>query len=320
MSDPNYTGLFINAYNAAYAQVPQEKKNPFDGTVQVVPITGEYISFDDIGTASGKKKTTRFTKRVASDITHRRRWMTPEYYYSDPYYVDKQDNIALHSDPTSAYMQSIAAWVERQKRDIILAAFEGSVVAGKTPGADTAFSYADSVISATYSATSGRTIPHDAKKDGSAGGTSTGLTEEKILLAQQKFSDWGNPDGAQMYIACSYKQLRDLRDNALLQSIDTSDIKALMNRQIRTLMGVTFVVTSGITLGSSNDIDGNTDIYPCYAWVEGGIKYAPFSAPKFNVWKVNELVGDVWEIDCDFGASAIRSHEDMVIKIECANV
>jgi hypothetical protein len=314
----NYTGLFVNAYNSAYAQVPQEKKNPFDGTVQVVPITGENISFDDIGVATGKKKSTRFAKREVGDMTHRRRWISPEYYYANPILVDKQDNIALHSDPTSAYMQSITSWVERQKRDIVLASFEASVVAGKTPGAETAFSFTDTIYTAATG--SGRTIVHDTTDSGAAGGVSTGLTEDKIMLAQQYFSDLGNPDGAQMYICCSYKQLRDLRKSALLQSIDTSDIKALMNRQIRTLMGVTFVVTNAITVGSSNDIDADTNIFPCYAWLEGGIKYAPFYAPKFNVWRNNEMVGEVWQIDCDFGASSVRAHEDMVLKIECANV
>ncbi len=315
MADPNYTGLFVNAYNAAYEQVPQEKRNPFNGTVQVVPITGEYISFDDIGKATGKKKTTRFSLRVPSDITHRRRWISPEYYYADPMLVDKQDDIALHSDPTSAYMQAIAYWVERQKRDVVLDAFEGSVVAGKNPGDDPALTFNDTIYTVGGA---GRTIVHDTKEDFTANGTSTGLTEQKIMLAQLAFSQLDIPDGSTMYIACSYQQIKDLRDSALLQSIDTSDIKALMNREIRQLMGVRFVVTNGIKKGTSNDIDGDKDIYPCYAWVEGAIKYAPFSAPKFNVWKRNDMVGDVWQIDCDFGANAIRSHEDMVLKIECA--
>lgn len=315
MSDPNYTGLFINAYNAAYTQVPQEMKNPFDGTVTTVPITGEYMSYDDIGTATGKEKTTRFTKRTPADITHRRRWISPRYFYADPMLVDKQDNIALHSDPTSAYMQAMAYWVERQKRDVILGAFEGSVVAGKNPGDDSAITFTDSIY--TVGGT-GRTIVHDTKSTFATGGTSTGLTEEKIMLAQLAFSQLDIPDGSQMYIACSYQQIKDLRDSALLQSIDTSDIKALMNRSIRTLMGVTFVVTNGITKVTNGDIDGDKDIYPCYAWVQGAINYAPFSAPKFNVWKNNEYVGDAWQIDCDFGAAAIRTHENKVLKIECA--
>ncbi len=319
MSDPNYLDMFIQAYNAGYTQVPQEMRNPFEGAVDTVPLKGEYISFDDVGVSTGKEKTTRFAKLTYGDNSFRRRWLYPRWFYPDPKLVDKQDNIALHTDPSGAFMQSMLYYIERKKRDVIIDAFEATVTGGKNPG-DTSYSYADSVISATYSATSGRTIPHDSTTTGAAGGTSTGLTEDKILLMQQKFSDYGIPDGTPIYLVCSYKQLRDLRENAKLQSTDTSDIKALMNREIRSLMGVNFIVTNGITLGSSNDIDADTNIYPCYAWVKGGMSFAPFLTPSFSVDKLPDMVGDVWQIKANFGCNAIRRHEDMVIKIECANV
>ena len=315
MSDPNYIDAFVNAYTAGYAQVPQEMRNPFEGSFDYVQLQGEQMSFDDIGVSSGKEKKTRFAELEFADQDFRRRWLFPRFFYPDPKLVDRQDAIALHTDPTSAFMQSMMYYIERKKRDVCLEAFKADVYGGKNPTAST-FTFTNTAVSNA----AGRVIVHDTNPDGTAGGTSTGLTEDKILLAQQKFSDYGIPDGTPMYIACGFKQLRDLRSNAILQSSDTSDIKALMNREIRQLMGVNFVLTNAITVGSLNDVDGDTNVFECWAWVKGGMKFAPHLTPKFSIDPRVDMVGDVWQIKADFGCNAIRMHEDMVIKIECANV
>lgn len=316
MADPNYSDMFINAYNAGYAQVPQEMRNPFNGTVDTVPMKGEYLSFDDIGVSEGKEKTTRFAILTHGDNTFRRRWLYPRWFYPEPKLIDRQDNIAEHTDPSGAFMQSMLYWTERQKRDVIITAFDATVTGGKNPG-DTSYSFTNtSITNAT-----GRTIPHDADVDGAAGGTSTGLTEEKIMLAQQKFADLGIEAGTPLYLACSYRQIRDLRRNPALQGIDTSDIKALMNRQITSLMGVSqFVVTNALSIGSSNDIDADTNVYECWMWCKGAIKFAPFLTPSFKITDRDDMVGDVKQIKADFGCNAIRIHEDLVVKIECAAV
>jgi len=315
MADPNYIDMFINAYTAGYADVPQEKRNPFAGAVETVPLTGEYLSFDDIGVSAGKEKTTRFAKHTHGDNTFRRRWLYPRWFYPDPILVDKQDNIGLHTDPSGAFMRNMLYWTERKKRDVVIESFDATVTGGKNPG-DTSYSFTNTTIDNA----TGRTIPHDSDLEGDAGGTSTGLTSDKIVLMQEKFASYDVPDGTKLYLACNYRQLSDLRREAELQGTDTSDIKALMERRIRSLMGVEFIVTNGITLGSSNDIDSDTNVYECWAWVEGAISFAPHLAPTFAVDRMPDYVGDVWQIKADFGCNAIRRHEDLVIKIECASI
>lgn len=315
MADPNYIDMFIKSYTTGYTQVPQEMKNPFEGTVDMTQLSGEYMAFDDIGVSTGKEKKTRFETITHGDNDFRRRFLFPRYFYPEPKLVDRQDNIAMQSDPTQAFIQSMVYFIERKKRDVIIEAMDAQVQGGKDPG-DIKYTFNNTAI---YNA-AGRTIPHDATVDGDKGGTSTGLTEDKILLAQQKFADLGIPDGTPMYLACGFRQLRDLRRNAVLQSSDTSDIKALMNRQIRQLMGVNFVLTNAITLGSLNDIDSDTNVYKCWCWVKDGLKFASHLAPTFSIDKRIDMVGDAWQIKADFGCNAIRMHEDLVLCIECAAV
>jgi hypothetical protein len=315
MADPNYIDMFINAYTSGYMHLPQERRNVFDGKVSATALTGEYMSFDDIASGDLQTKTTRFAAINPTDRAFRRRWMSPSWYY-DALLVDKQDNIALHTDPSGDFMTSLTYAIERKKMDTIIASFDASVVAGKTPGADTAYSLTNTAITNA----AGRTVPHDVTNSGAAGGISTGLTVNKLVLIREKFATLGIPDGVPINLVTSFKQKSDLLREAETQSTDTSDVKALVNGTISKYMGINFIETNKITLGSSNDIDADTNVYECFAWIPEGIKYAQFLSPSFKVTARDDLVGDVWQIKVDFGCSAIRMNESMVLKVECANV
>lgn len=314
MAAPNYEDAFILAYNTGYAQVPQERMNPFAGKVMQVPLVGEQMSIDDIGVSTMKKKTTKFANVDYTDNDFRRRWIFPEFYY-DAKLVDKQDQIAQHTDPTSAFMTGQIYAIEREKRDIIIASFDATVTGGKNPG-DVAAGYP--FTNTAMSNAAGRTIVHDTTKDGAAGGESTGLTVEKLILIREKFATLGNDAGIKPYLACSFRQKSDLLRQAELQSSDTSEVKALVDGKISSYMGVNFVETNAIVIGASNDIDANTNVYECFAWLPEGIRAAFHLAPSFRVDYLPEKVGNTWQIKVDFGGNAIRTHEDMVLKIECA--
>lgn len=310
MANPNYEDVFVLAYTNNYLQVPQERKNVFDGTIMMSPLEGEQMGFDDIGTGSMTKKTTKFADVDYSDNEFRRRWLFPEFYY-DAKLVDKQDNIAQHTDPASAYMTSMVYAIERQKISNILTAFDATVTGGKNPG-DTSFTFTNTAISNA----AGRTVVVDTTNDGAAGGTVTGLTVNKLILLREKFATLGNPDGIPVHLVTSFKQKSDLLREAEIQNWDTSEIKALVNGQVDTYMGVKFIQTNQVTEGSANGVGGQ-DVYECFAWLPEGMIQANHLSPKFSVDRLPEKVGDTWQIKADFGMNAIRRNEDMVLKIEC---
>lgn len=314
MAEPNYTDLFYLAYTSQLKDVPQERRNVFDGTMMSDVLEGEYKSYDDIGISTLRKKTTRFAQVVHSDNDMRRRWLYPEWYY-DAKLVDRQDQIAQLADVENGFMRSMIYASERQMRDVILASFDAAVTGGKNPG-DTSYAFTNTAI---YN-TAGRTVPHDTTSDGNKGGTSAGLTVEKLILIREKFASLDIPDGVPIYLACSPRQKSDLLREAETQSIDTSEIKSLVSGQINQYMGINFVTTNAITLGSSNDIDTDTNVYECFAWIPEGMVFAKHLAPQFSVAKRDDLVGDAWQIKIDMGFNAIRLHEDMVLKVECAAV
>jgi len=314
MANPNYEDAFVLAYTSGYKNIPQETKNPFEGYVTQVPLKGEQMSFDDIGTTTLKKKTTKFADVDHSDRDFRRRWLFPEFYY-DAILEDRQDKIAQHTDPQSKFMQSQIFAVERQKRDIILNAFDAAVTGGKNPG-DISGGY--TFTNTAISNADGRTVVHDTDIDGAAGGTSTGLTINKLILIREKFATLGNEDGLPVNLCCSFKQKSDLLREAEIQGTDTSEVKALVNGTINRYMGINFINTNAITKGTNNDADGDTNVYELFAWLNDGIQAAWHLAPTFKIDYLPEKVGETWQIKVDFGGNAIRMNEDMVLKVECA--
>jgi hypothetical protein len=99
------------------------------------------------------------------------------------------------------------------------------------------------------------------------------------------------------------------------QSIDTNMIRSLVAGVVNEYMGFRFVITNNIVIGSSNDVDADTSIFPCPVWTKEGMLFARHESPIFNVdWLPRK---QIWQISARAGMEAIRMDEDKVLKIEC---
>ncbi len=311
-STTGYTEAFYNSYTAGYEHVLQEKKPQYQGLLREERIEGENESYDFLGTIEMTKKATRFEDIPIEDITHNRRWIAPEWWRKG-IFVDKEDDIALHTDPTGDYIQALAKGIIRKENEVITAAFFANVDGGKTPGTDT-YVLQDALYTTSTSA-AGRTLAHDVQADFTAGGVSTGLTIEKLILARQALVELNNDPDDMFYIACAPKQMSDLLREAETQSIDTSIIRSLVAGVVNEYMGFRFVVTNQLTVGSTNDVDGDTSVYEIPVWTKEGMLFARHESPIFNVdWLPRP---QIWQISARVGMNAIRMDEDKILKIEC---
>ncbi len=312
-STSGYTEAFYNSYTAGYEHVLQEKKPQYQGLMREERIEGENESYDFLGTIELDRKTTRFEDIPIEDMTHNRRWITP-IWYRKGIFVDKEDDIALHTDPTSDYIQALAKGAIRKENEIITAAFFSNVVAGKTPSASDSYVLEDALYTTSTSA-AGRTIAHDTQSDFTAGGVSSGLTIEKLVLARQAMIELYNDADDMFYIACAPKQMSDLLREAETQSIDTNLVRSLVQGVVNEYMGFRFVVTNQLTIGSTNDVDGDTGVFELPVWSKEGMLFARHQSPIFNVdWLPRK---QIWQISARIGMNAIRMDEDKIIKIEC---
>ncbi len=307
-----YTEAFYNSYTAGYEHVLQERKPQYQGLVREERIEGENESYDFLGTIELTAKQSRFEDIPIEDMTHNRRWIAPKWFRKG-IFVDKEDDIALHTDPTSDYIQALAKGVIRRENITITDSFFNNVDGGKTPGTDT-YVLTDALYT-TATTAAGRTLAHDVQSDFTAGGVSTGLTIEKLILARQALEELYNDPDDMFYIALAPKQMSDLLREAETQSIDTSIIRSLVAGVVNEYMGFRFVKTNRIVIGSSNDIDEDTSVYELPTWTKEGMLFARHESPIFNVdWLPRP---QIWQISARVGMAAIRMDEDKIIKIEC---
>lgn len=310
-----YEEAFYNAYQAGYKEILQEGGDVYAGKTMVDTLEGEHKAYDWVGTVELSEKTTKFEDVPVDEIDHNRRWNSPRKF-EKAVFVDDYHKIALLADPTSSYMRALIKGGLRKKNDVIYAAFEGTVQGGTEYG-DDSYAFNDSAYSNTSEG--GRTIPHDTtEKVVAAGGTSSGLTIEKLILARQCLVERFNDPNQIFNIVCTQQQISDLFREAVTQSLDTSPFRSLAEGKMMRYHGFDFIVDWNITLGSSNDIDADTNIYPCYAFTNEALLYGQFEAPQVRIdWLPRK---QIWQVYAKMVCNAIRMDEDQVIKIECAAV
>jgi hypothetical protein len=316
-----YSQAFYQAYKAGYEHILQEEMDVYAGRVRMDTIEGERKAYDFLGSIDLSEKVTRFGNVPVEEIDHNRRWLTPRWFHK-AVYVDDLDKIALHTDPTSDYIRALAKGAIRTKNDVTFAAFEADVQGGKDYVAGTSdyYSFNDTAVTtaSAWVSEGARTIPHDATNGGIKGGTSAGLTIEKLILAREALCALKNNPNQLFNIVLSQRQLSDLTREAETQSIDTSAFRSLQVGTVAQFMGFNFIVDYNISLGSSNDIDLDTNIYTCYAFTNDAILVAQHVAPSFKVDWLPEK--QIWQVYSKIGVCAARMDEDKVIKIECAAV
>ncbi len=303
---------FFHAYTAGFRQILQEENDAYEGAVDVDSLEGDNKSYDFVGSIEMTKKSVRFSDIPIEEIAHNRRWMFPEWY-EKAVLVDNEDKIALLADPTSAYITAMAKAIIRVKNDVIHNAFFGSVRGGENPGDDT-YTFDDAAVFVVTSE-GGRVIVHDAKLNFAVGGTSTGLTIDKLILARQAMIELKNNPNEKFHIGVHPKQLSDLLRSAETQSIDTAIIRSLIAGTVTEFMGFMFHIDHNIVVGSSNDMNSDTNVFRLPCWSKSGILYARHLSPMFRVdWLPRK---GVWQVSAKSGQNSIRMDEDKVLLIEC---
>lgn len=204
--------------------------------------------------------------------------------------VDRSDTVRSLADPSSKLVEIGGGAIARKIDDKIIAAFDGTAYTGKDGTTSTSFDSNNS-IAANY------------------GGAAANLTITKLLQARYLL-DTGNanPLGKQIYCAVGPSQIKSLLGTTQVTSSDYNTVKALVNGEIDTFLGIKFITSTRLPK-ASNDRS-------CFVWVEDAIVLGVR----------DEITGRVSERDdknyaqqiyfrIDVGAS--RMEEAKVVRIYC---
>jgi len=307
---------YVQQYRANVLHLAQQKRSRLWEFVQLKDnVKGKSEFFDRIGTSRMQKITTRHDDTPIMNTPHSRRMVTMEARnWGDM--VDKNDEIRILLDPTSAYSQSAASAVGREKDGLIIDAAVGTSYGGEK--GDTAI-----VLPA-------------AQKIAASG---QGLTFQKLLDTKELFDsnevpgDGGEADaengGGRRVFIYSARQLAELLTDTKLTSSDYNTLQALQRGIIQQFLGFTFVrieprkaAPSAGTASGDNyhglPYNQTTDVTTCIAFYGQSIGLAIGLMDKFDLAvRPDKNFNKQLYVEMDMGAT--RVEEVGVVTEDCDN-
>ena len=278
------TTAFVQQYSANVQMLSQQMGSRLRDAVRVENMVGKNAFFDQVGSATAQKRTSRHADTPQIDTPHaRRRVSLVDYEYAD--LIDDQDKVRMLIDPTSAYAQASAAAMGRAMDDELIAAATGTAFTGETGSTSTALPAAQQIAS------------------GSADLTLAKLIEAKKIL------DLADVDPSiNRYIAVGPNQIEALLNNTTVTSSDFNTVKALVQGDIDTFLGFKFIVTNRLAK-SGND-------RTCFAWAEDGLA---LGVGKDIMARIDERSdkGYATQVYYCMSIGATRMEEEKVVQIIC---
>ena len=157
------TTAFVQQYSANIQMLSQQMGSLLRDKVRLESVVGKNAFFDQVGSVTAQKRTSRHSDTPQIDTPHaRRRVSLVDYEFAD--LIDDQDKVRMLIDPTSSYAQAAAFAMGRAMDDEIIAAATGTAFTGETGSTSTALPAGQKI---TESGTDGLTIAklREAKKN-----------------------------------------------------------------------------------------------------------------------------------------------------------
>lgn len=241
------TEAFVQQYRDNVLILSQQKGSRLRGTVTMRDgIVGKRTSFDRIGSVGMTKRTTRHADTPLQETPHSRRWLNLEdYEFAD--LVDDQDKIRMLISPESEYAINAAYAAGRTIDDIILAAMEGTAVTGEE-------------------ATGTQALPAaQIHALGVGGNNKMNVGKLRAILTLFRKNHFEPGDG--LHLVISAEGFRQLLETTEVTSSDFAAVKALVNGDINSFLGLQFHHTEQLQFASGTQREG-------MAWVKRSVGLA----------------------------------------------
>lgn len=289
---------FVEDYKNALELKFQQEGSRLRKTVDVVPQVGESQFFDRIDNLANTAvhaMTVRHGDTPLDDITHTRRRVQCVGYNHNLLF-DNQDKLRMLVDPRNGYAQSQAYLLGRKMDLVIIDAASGTAYTGKTGSTATTFD------------TTNQRVAVDFTESGAA--VTSNLTLGKLREARRKLLvNEAISDMEKIYFILSASQEMSLLRTTEATSSDYNTVKALVNGEINTFMGFTFVRTELLTEESGN-------VRVCLAYPQSAIKLAVAEELKVRIDERKDK-NYSWQVYSEATFGAVRMWEEKVVEIRC---
>ena len=277
-----YTGdkWYAQQYQDAVMQLAQQKGSALRNAVWTKEANSEKVNFERLAGTAAVAKTTRAVATPNVEMVHDRRVVTlVDYHWATQH--DWFDDVRMLVDPKGPYTAAGGWAMGRAIDDLIIAAARGNAIDG---------------AAATVALPAGQKIVE--------GGT-VGMTLAKILTAK-RLMDEAEVESEDRYFVLSARQLEDLLGVTQITSSDYASVKALVQGEINTFLGFTFIRSERLPIASSKRF--------CIAFQKKGLGLA---IGKDMMTKVDERpdLSYAWQVYMGWSMQATRVEEVRVVEV-----
>lgn len=274
--------IYAQAYGQNIMQLAQQKYSKLLNTVYLKPnVRGKTFFQDQIGEWEMQTKGGRNVVTPNNDPALARR-MGVMLDYHDNRMLDRGDELKCISDPRSAYTIAAARSLGRKIDDVIIAAAMSTTTASGETGSTTAPTTATVVI------------------------TTTQLFITNITDFKKELDD-ADVEQEDRYLVITPTLLASALEDPKISGSDYAAVKALVNGEINTYMGFTWIMSTRIAAYSTLAIEGL--MYQKYA-----LCLAMAAQPLVRTDERSDLSYS-WQVYYELNCGAVRLEEDRIRKI-----
>jgi len=132
------TTAFVEQYRGNVEHLVQQKGSRLRDSVRLETVTGKNAFFEQLGSTTASKRTSRHSDTPRLDVPHaRRRVSLVDYDWAD--LIDSEDKIRSLIDPAGPYAENAAFALGRAMDDEIITAADSAAFTGVDGSTSTAF-------------------------------------------------------------------------------------------------------------------------------------------------------------------------------------
>ena len=285
------TTAFVEQYKGNVEHLVQQKGSRLRESVGVETVVGKNAFFEQVGSTAAQQRTSRHSDTPRMDTPHaRRRVSLIDFDWAD--LIDDEDRVRMLIDPQSPYA-SAAAWaMGRAMDEQIVSAADGTAYTGVAGGTSTSYDSSNTV---------------DVQV-GISPAADTGLNVGKLRAAKQ-ILDANEAEDGDRFMIINAKQLQNLLGQTEVTSSDFATVKSLVNGEVDSFMGFTFIRTELIGTDSNSD-------HKVLFWQKAGMKLAIGAEPSIKISERADK-NHATQVFASMAIGATRMQEKLVGYIEC---
>ena len=269
----------VNQFKMNVFHLAQQKGSVLRNEVRNETQNAEAAFYDYVGVVEARERVGRHSKVEYTDTPHGRRMVTTkDYYHAD--LVDNVDKLRMIQNPESEYTKAFKMAMGRKIDDVVITGMLGTAYSGKK--GETSVDLGDAQKVAAF--------------DGTA---LSGLNVKTLRMIKKTFNKNELADEP-ICMIISAEQLDDMLGQTEITSSDYAAIKALVNGEVNSFMGIRFKLIERLPVNSAIEkysvTTGATDSGGASLAAEGGRYCIAFQKSGIILAVAKDVVGRVDEL------------------------